>query len=68
MGLSKSIPAAVEASRDSTSKLDRLRVQNWLDCALSVMHEQCEDDDDRKRDADQPEKSAFAETHVILLR
>jgi hypothetical protein len=32
------------------------------------MHDQCEDDDDRQRDADQPEKNAFAETHLNLLR
>jgi hypothetical protein len=51
----------VEASRDLTSD-DR------LDGGLSVMHEQREKDDDRQRDADQPEKNAFAETHLNLLR
>jgi hypothetical protein len=41
----------LEAGRDSTS--------DDQDGGLSVMHEQRQEDDDRQRDADQPEKSAF---------
>jgi hypothetical protein len=32
-----------------------------------MVHKQCENDDDGQRDANQPEQSAFAETHGDLL-
>jgi hypothetical protein len=31
------------------------------------MHEERENDDDRQRDAEKPEKRAFTQTHDILL-
>jgi hypothetical protein len=57
MGLRKKYPGRLGGQPGST-------FDGRLDCGLSVMHEQCEEDDDRQRDADQPEKSAFAETHL----
>jgi hypothetical protein len=32
----------------------------------SVMHEQCQDDDDRQRNADQPQKQSSTKAHGLL--
>ncbi|MDO8934050.1 MAG: hypothetical protein Q7U97_16785 [Rhodocyclaceae bacterium] len=35
--------------------------------SMLAIHEQCKQENDRKRNSDQPEQRTFTETHVSLL-